>query len=174
MNSQAQAYSDEILDVLYEGLNLEKNTPLIASGGSMGGQSALVFTRYSRHTPTACITNCPVCDMVYHYTERKDLPRTLYSALYPVNQPLDAALRSISPLHLCNEMPDIDYFIFHCEEDQAVNLKNHTLRFLEKMKSFRVTFHSVPDRGHCDLPEEMWALWDSYILSSIEKAHSAL
>lgn len=169
MNPQAVAFSDEILDVLFSFLHLPSETPVVAAGGSMGGQSALVFSRYTRYTPVACVTNCPVCDMPYHFTERPDLPRTLYSALWAMDMSMEEALRTISPLHLAESMPDIDYYIFHCEEDRAVNLEKHSGHFMEKMKHRRLTFHSVPGRGHCDLTNEMQALWEEYIVRSVDK-----
>ena len=58
-----------------------ENIPVVSTGGSMGGQSALVYCAYSKRTPVACVANCPVCDTVFHFTERPDLPRTLYSAV---------------------------------------------------------------------------------------------
>ena len=82
MNRQAIDFTDEIIDVLFEHYCLDEQTPIVASGGSMGGLSAIVYSYYSKRTPIACITNCPVCDLVYHYSERDGLPRTLYSAFY--------------------------------------------------------------------------------------------
>lgn len=81
MNKQAVAYTDEILDVLFETNALAEGTPIVASGMSMGGMSAILYSKHSKRTPVACVANCPVCDMVYHYGERPDLPRTLYTTL---------------------------------------------------------------------------------------------
>jgi len=82
MNRQAIDWTDEVLDVLFDHFNLPEATPIISTGGSMGGQCALVYTRYAKRTPKACFANCPVCDMPFHFTERPDLPRTIYSAYY--------------------------------------------------------------------------------------------
>lgn len=159
MNRQAVAYTDEILDVLFRALALPADMPVISTGKSMGGLSAIVYTAYAKRTPTACITNCPVCDAVYHYTERPDLPRTLYSALFSYEGSLDTALRSISPLHLVKRLPYVRYHIFHCEEDMAVSLQQHSRPFAEAMTQLghHITLETVPDRGHCDLPEEVYA-----------------
>ena len=92
MNKQAVNFTDEIIDVLIEKYNLSENIPIVATGGSMGGQSALVYTVYAKRQPVACVTNCPVCDVVYHYSERKDLPRTLYSSLFNESTTLEEAL----------------------------------------------------------------------------------
>ena len=75
MNMQTVAFVDELLDVLFAKYNLDENTPVVSTGESMGGQSALVYCVYAKRTPVACVANCPVCDTAFHYTERNDLPR---------------------------------------------------------------------------------------------------
>ena len=168
MNRQAVAFTDEVIDALICGLGLSNNVPIVSIGGSMGGQSALVYTRYAKHTPVACVANCPVCDMPYHFTERKDLPRTLYSAFGEYGMTMDEALRSVSPLHLAPEMPDVDYHVFHCDCDRAVNIEKHSMRFIEAMKHRRITFRVVNGRGHCDLDEDAAAEFDRYVYTAID------
>ncbi|MBR4442145.1 MAG: prolyl oligopeptidase family serine peptidase [Clostridia bacterium] len=161
MNGQAVAYTDELLDALRGRYGLGDGLPVVATGGSMGGLCALVYTRYARVTPVACVANCPVCDLPFHYTERPDLPRTLYSAFGPCGaDALDAALRAHSPLHLVSSMPDIRYVIFHCEEDRAVNIHSHSEKFVAAMRAGHdIEYHTVPGRGHCDLDEAAWAMY---------------
>lgn len=157
MNRQAAAYTDEIIDALMEKFGLDAGIPIVSTGGSMGGQSALVYMAYAKRTPAACVVNCPVCDMVFHYTERPDLPRTIYSALYNENGTLQEALEGISPLHLTARLPRVKYHFFHCEMDQAVNKQSHSDKLVEKMREagFDVTYDAVPGRGHCDLTYAM-------------------
>ncbi len=158
MNTQAVCETDEITDAILESIN-EENLPIVSSGGSMGGLACLVYTRYAKRTPVKCVANCPVCDLPYHYTERPDLPRTLYSAFGKYDTAtLTEAMESASPLHLAQkrEMPDIDYCIFHCEEDKAVNKSMHSDRLVSVLGSTRrVKYYTVPGRGHCDLTPEM-------------------
>lgn len=157
MNKQAVGYTDEILDVLFDAYDLPENTPVVSMGRSMGGLASLVYTHYAKRTPVACVANCPVCDAVYHFTEREDLPRTMYSALYYVEGTLEDALKSISPYHLAEHMPRVRYHIFHCDADQSVNMQMHSDRFVEKMRSLshQVTYDVVPERGHCKLTYRM-------------------
>ena len=153
MNDSAVKLTDEIIEVLCDKYKLGENVKIVSSGGSMGGLSALVYTAYAKIPPVACITNCPVCDLPYHYTERDDLPRTLYSAFSTYGGSMDEALRSASPLHLVNKMPDIPYVIYHCTADLAVNIDKHSAVFVEAMRAAdkQVDFIKVEDRGHCDL-----------------------
>ncbi len=165
MNKQAVDYTDEIVAVLKEKYNLDDNIKVVAIGGSMGGLSALVYTRYAKITPCACVVNCPVCDLPYHYTERPDLPRTLYSAFGNYNCSMEEALESASPLHLVDSMPDINYTLFHTEKDLAVNIDMHSVKFVNKMKeSHKIEFKKVPHRGHCDLSPEALVEYKNTIL----------
>ena len=170
-NRQNVAYTDELTDVLFKEYGLPEDLPVVSTGGSMGGLSALVYMVYAKRTPVACVANCPVCDLPYHYTERNDLPRTLYSAFYNYDCSLQEALRSASPLHLVDKMPEKSaYYVFHCEADKAVNKQKHSDIFVQKMKEkHNVSYFAVPDRGHCDLTDEMRKLYNDCIIRSIIK-----
>lgn len=156
MNRQAVAFTDEIVAVLIEKYNLSDNDVKIVSiGSSMGGLSALVYCAYSKITPCACVANCPVCDLPYHFTERPDLPRTLYSAFGEYDGDIESAMRTCSPIHLVDKMPDINYTIYHCDRDKAVNIEKHSKRFVNAMKiNHKINFVVVPLRGHGDLSAE--------------------
>ncbi|MGN1077694.1 MAG: alpha/beta hydrolase family protein [Candidatus Gallimonas sp.] len=171
MNRQTVDYTDELIEVLFKEYKLPPNFPIVSTGGSMGGLSALVYTAYAKRTPVACVANCPVCDLPYHFTERSDLPRTLYSAFGTYSGKMEEALRSASPLHLVDEMPvTSNYYVFHCEEDKAVNKQKHSDRFVEKMQQkHNISYYSVPERGHCALTEEMRTQYNECILKSILK-----
>lgn len=169
MNRRTVAFVDELIDVLFEKFSLPEDTPVISTGLSMGGLSALVYTARAGRTPAACVANCPVCDLPYHYTERPDLPRTLYSAFGDCDaDTLEEAMARSSPLHLADQMPfGTDYTIFHCEEDMAVNKQKHSDRFVARMRpAHRVTYYAVPGRGHCDLSDEMRALYRDCVLNA--------
>lgn len=156
MNAQAVAYTDEIIDVLFERFDLPESTPVVSMGQSMGGLASLVYCRYSKRTPVGCIANCPVCDLVYHFTERPDLPRTIYSAFWNEEGELNDILKRYSPLHLAPEMPRIKYFLFHCDKDRSVNLELHSEKFVSAMREcgHDIEMQIIPDRGHCKLTYE--------------------
>lgn len=169
MNRQSIAFTEELLELLIAHYGLGEHVPIVSSGLSMGGLCSLVFCRYARRTPVACVSNCPVCDFVFHYTERPDLPRTIYSAFFHESGTLDEVLRRYSPLHLVPELPDIPYYIFHCGADAAVNIHVHTEAFVKAMeqRGARITFETVPDRGHCDLTPEAVERYHSYAIRAI-------
>ena len=157
MNKQTVAFTDEIIDVLIKKYQLGSDVRIITIGDSMGGQMALTYVVYAKHTPIACVVNCPVCDTVYHFTERPDLPRTLYSALYNEEGTLESALKTISPLHLVDRMPKISYYIFHCDEDKAVGIEQHSKAFMKAMKErgHNIVLNVEHGRDHCKLTYKM-------------------
>jgi len=169
MNRQTVRYVDEILDVLCEKYHLNRDTvKTVSTGLSMGGLCALIYCAYAKIPPCACVTNCPVCDLPYHFTERPDLPRTLYSAFGEYEGTMEAALQSASPLHLVEKMPKIPYTVFHCEQDKAVNLEKHSGRFVAEMKkAHQITLRTIPLCGHCDLSAEMAAEYNRTILRAL-------
>ena len=169
MNPQAVSFTDEILDVLFDRFDLPESTPIISTGGSMGGLAALVYCKYAKRTPVRCVANCPVCDTVFHFTERSDLPRTLYSAIWNFDGTLEEALKSISPLHLASQMPRIPYRIYHCIDDQRVSKARHSDRFVTEMKRLGhdVVYYKIPGRGHCDLPYLMKKQFGNDVLEAV-------
>lgn len=171
MNRQAVDYVDELLDVLFAKYGLSEDTPIVSTGKSMGGLASLVYMVYAKRTPAACVANCPVCDLPYHYTERPDLPRTLYSAFYHYPGTMEEAMRVTSPLHLVDQMPAAEYHVFHCEQDDKVNKQIHSDRFVEAMRTkHRITYDAVPERGHCDLTEEMQERFGQYVIGAVDRA----
>ena len=167
MNRDAVKLADAVVEALYTHYGLSDDTPLVSTGGSMGGLCALVYSFYAARPVSACAANCPVCDLPYHYTERSDLPRTLLSAFGSYGMPLDDAMRTASPLHLAGKMPDIPYFIVHCEEDRAVSKAMHSDRLVQELSdTHNVTYFSVPGRDHCDLDERARSAYNAFILSA--------
>ncbi len=172
MNKQEIALTDTIMDILFQKYILDESTPIISTGGSMGGLCSLVYCKYAKRTPVACVSNCPVCDLVYHFTERVDLPRTIYSAFWDCEGELDNVLSEYSPYHLAEKMPKIKYTLFHCSKDGAVNIEKHSEKFVNKMKEcgHEVTYHVVPDRDHCDLGEEATEAYYKAIIDYVNTA----
>lgn len=177
MNRQTVDFVDEIIDVLADHFDLANDVPIISTGGSMGGLCSLTYAAYARRTPAAVVSNCPVCDLPYHFTERPDLPRTLYSAFGTYDGTLEEALCSASPLHLAQDgkMPAIPYYIFHCTEDRAVSKSQHSDPFVAAMQhhGHDVTYTAVPDRGHCDLSPDAKVRYDALPISLILQAENA-
>ena len=119
MNREARAYVDELIEGVYQHYQLDDTVPLLISGGSMGGFSSLLYTRYAKRKPKACIVNCPVCDMEYHYHEREDLPRSMLFSFRGYQEPLKMLFEEHSPICQAENLPNIPYLFFSCNRGLA-------------------------------------------------------
>ena len=169
MNPQTVALTDEIVDAVFARYGLASETPVIATGGSMGGFEALLYSIKSRHPVAAVAANCPVCDLPFHYTERPDLPRTMHHAFGSYGD-ISEALAANSPLHQSQFLPDIPYLIIHGDEDTAVGKAAHSDKMVAKMRerSLAVDYREQPGMGHCG-PFD-WALqrrWTEFVLEQL-------
>jgi dipeptidyl aminopeptidase/acylaminoacyl peptidase len=150
MNRSSRASIDDLISSVYKHFKLATDIPLIVTGGSMGGQGALIYTRYSPHRIAACFANYPVCDLEYHFTERPDLPPTMRYAFRDQPADFQSALIEHSPLKQAGSMPDIPYLIIHGDKDLAVNKEKHSDRFIAEMRRLgrRIEYLEVPGMGH--------------------------
>lgn len=150
MNRSARAFVDRLVASLYHHFKLKSDIPLIIAGGSMGGLSALIYTRYSPHRIAACLAMYPVCDLEYHFTERPDLPATIRFAFRDYPGDFSQALVENSPLKQAANMPDIPYRLIHGDKDQAVNKAKHSDRFVAEMRKHnkQVDYLEVPGMTH--------------------------
>lgn len=169
MNVADVKYVDDIIDAIIEKFGLPNEIKIASTGGSMGGLSALVYTKYAKRTPVCCAANSPVCDLVTHYTERPDLPRTIYHAFSTYEGTLDEAMRSASPLHLVDELPNIPYYIVHGTADAAVNKGLHSDIFVAEMKKAGkdIVYDEVDGMRHCKLDFNHQARFYGFILSNL-------
>ena len=158
MNDVAVRIADAVVDAIWDRFQLSDDTPLISTGGSMGGCGALLYSVYGRRTPSACATNGPACDALDLYKSAPDFARTLFNAVAHYDCDLEEALASLSAIRLVDRMPNIPYYIVHTDMDEAIPIERHSgaLVPLMRQRGLDVTFNVVPNRRHCDLPMEDW------------------
>lgn len=150
MNRQARAFVDELVDAVYRHFGLDDSLPLVCTGGSMGGLSALLYARYARRPAAACLALFPVCDLKYHFGERPDLPRSICNSLLGYGDDLEALLAEHSPLAQAEAMPDVPYLFLHGDRDEAVNKAAHSDTMVATLRAMgrRVEYVEVPGMGH--------------------------
>jgi dipeptidyl aminopeptidase/acylaminoacyl peptidase len=151
MNRQARSLVDEIVAAVYATFKLKSSVPLVCIGGSMGGGSSLLYTRYAKSRPVAaCLANVPMCDAEYHFNEREDLPRTFHAAFIGYKGNLKALLKEHSPLAQVQHMPGIPYRIVAGGRDTAVSKKHHSDRMVAAMRKRKldVTYAEIPQMNH--------------------------
>ena len=157
MNPNSVKLCDEIVDLFIKELDLPEDTPVIPTGGSMGGLSSLVYAMESRHMIGCVAVSCPVCDLPFHYYERDDIPHTMRCAYGAYGDDLIATLTEHSPMQNIGKLPHVPYFFAHCTEDDDVHIVHHSDKLVPLMREagHDVTYIRVPDRGHCQLTAEV-------------------
>lgn len=150
MNRQARTLVDEIISATFRLYQLSPEIPIISTGSSMGGCSALLLARYSKHRIAGCLAVYPVCDTVYSFTERPDVPRTMLHAFGEYEGSLEDALLEQSPLAQADKMPDIPYCIIHGDADREVNKAVHSDKLVSRMRAAgrKVDYLEVPGYAH--------------------------
>ena len=150
MNRQARAFVDEVVDSVFAIYRLPAQTPIIATGGSMGGLSSLLHARYARRPIVACHARSPVCDLKFHFNERPDLPMTIRQAFLGYPEDLDTLLAEHSPIHQLDHMPRIPYLIIHGDVDPSVSKSAHSDPMVAAMRErkMNVKYVEVPGMGH--------------------------
>lgn len=158
MNDHAVRLTDRLVDLVLAQYGLPKDLPVCSSGGSMGGQGAYVYARYSRHNIRRVVVNCGVADLAYHYTERPDLPRTITAAFADAPD-FEAELKARSPLALARsgQMPKADYVVFHSAKDNAVSIDRHAKPMVAALQAAgnKVEYHVSEGTGHTQLVPEL-------------------
>ncbi len=164
MNRRTVSFCRLIFKVITEGFSLE-NLPFVVCGASMGGMGAMIFSIEGEKSPVACVTNCPVCDLNYHYIEHDDMPRTIYQACYEEGRDLQESIAFSSPIARIAELPKIKYSLFQCMDDEDVHPYAHSEKLVPKMKSsgYDIDYIKVPNGGHCGLNSEYLNLYYSKI-----------
>lgn len=118
MNIGAVRICDLTVSAIRSRCGLPPSSPLIATGGSMGGLGGLIYTLHTTHRVTACAVTCPALDATAAMSVQAAFPRTFLSAVAAYDMPLSAALASISPAAHISEMPDVPYLIMaDCEDE---------------------------------------------------------
>lgn len=171
MNKGAVMTTDAIVDAVFDRFSLFENTPVVSTGGSMGGLGALMYSCNARRTPAACAASGPCCDVVAAYYAHPDFPRTFYSAVADYDMPFENALKSLSPLYNTERMPFIPYYIVHTGADEVLPYEKHSEPFINKLRSLGhdVTFVYEPGRGHCDITPPVREKFNAFIFEYAEK-----
>ena len=172
MNRGAVRMVDAVVDALREQYGLNEATPWMVMGGSMGGQSALIYAATHRehpaYTPTACIAHCPCVDVLDRYDCAPTVPRSLFRAVADYDMPIEEALQTISPVCRLADMPPIPYHIINDLSDELFPPEQMDA-YVESLRRLghRVTYHRLENCRHGELTESEWDYIRTYLLQHL-------
>ncbi len=155
MNRGAVRYTELVCDALFEKFGLSETTPIAATGGSMGGLGALMWSVNTRHRVTACAAACPCCDALEGFFARPEFGRTFLDAILAYDEPIEDALRSISPLCQIDRMKDIPYYLTADGEDECFPIEGiDAFVASTRARGLSVDYRRMPGLRHGEFTAE--------------------
>lgn len=171
-NDTAIKTIDRLIQLTYEINNISpENTPLVITGASMGGMTALAYTYYSAFNPIACAVDCPVTNLKKIIEMRKDIYRAMVTAFGHYNCTMDEAMASVSPIELAPKMPKIPYYLIAGTNDCEVEYTEHCMKYVPRMRElgFDIEFKLVDGMEHCCMSEANEDIFCNFIIKNIEE-----
>lgn len=167
MNKGAVRVTDLVVNAFMQkyGWASDADFPLVVMGGSMGGQSALIYSIDSAHKVNACVAHCPCYDIYDCFNALDSFPRTFVSAVNAYDMPLEEALKSISPGCRVDELPNIPYLITADEFDELIPV-NGLEKYVEQVKNAgrSVTYMRLAGQPHGGISAEDRGRMDEFVL----------
>lgn len=159
MSKSSREFNEQVIDAAYERLSADESIPLIVSGGSMGGLTALNYLVYGKRSAIGCAVNCAVTDMEKIFSDRPDFRRAILSAHIEEDGELAVVLRKYSPAALCDKLPKIPYYFVYGESDVYFT-ENHMPPLIEIMEKENFSYKLCVKKGmkHCDIESHPDAL----------------
>ena len=170
-NKSAMDLCDRLIDLVYEKHGLSDDVPLVITGESMGGLTALAYNVYSKRRAVACAANCPVADLA-KMNERRDILRGLGAAYASEYDTLEEAIAAVSPVELVDKMPDIPYYVIQGGRDDELNdsVRAGALLIPKMQKrGLDVKYVFVPDMVHCHMPMHDYDAYYEFVKEQVEK-----
>lgn len=174
MSESSQEFNEQVLDAVYQKLQLPDTVPLIVTGGSMGGLTALCYLLYGKRKAVACAANCPVTDMGVFFRDFDHARRAILSAHILDDRPLETVLEKYSPVKFVDKLPHIPYLLLYGEKDTVIT-DRFMPQFVEAMQAagHDVTHFVQKDMVHCDMRshKEAFDAWCSFIVTQADAAN---
>ena len=175
MSESSQEFNEQVLDAVYRKLRISDTIPLIITGGSMGGLTALCYLIYGKRRAAACAVNCPVTDMAKFFDIVPNARRAILSAHILNKKPIRTIMHMYSPIKLVDKLPMIPYLLVYGEKDERIT-ENFMPQFLERMKEkgHNVTYLLQKDMVHCDIDghKDSFDIWCDFIITNGSKWQS--
>ena len=152
-NNSAVTLMNELLAVVEKMFGLTPQTPFVISGGSMGGLTAIIFSRYSIRQPRAIACQCPVVDLQESFQRLRQHRRAIYNAYCTEEGTIEEAIRRRNPIAITKDLLRVPYLIISGGEDHCVPEEKQIDPFEAEMlrHGHEISVLRVPTMGHCEL-----------------------
>lgn len=166
MNRGAVRMCDLICTAAMDKYGLRDGCPLVATGGSMGGMGALIWTADTCHRVTAVAAACPGYDQLAVW-DKLDFPRTYMSSACCYDGSIEEALRHVSPVYRTADFPDLPYYIVGDGEDECFPIDGMDA-FVEKMREAgkNVTYRRLDGLKHGEFTPECRGELTKFVISN--------
>ncbi len=161
--------TDAVVAAIMKKYDLPADTPIVVSGGSMGGLGALIYAAYTAYTLKGVVAACPCTDIFDLFNRHPDFPATIVSAVSSYDMPIEQAMETINPFNQLDRMPALPYFI--CSDgDDSVCSADLCDKYVEALRTsgHTVTYYrqSGLDHGGFDpeVVEKLYAFMMNIIL----------
>lgn len=172
MSENSQIFNEQVLNAVYDRLGVDENVPLIISGGSMGGMTALNYLIRGKRRATACALNCAVTDLNRIFEDKRDFRRAMLSAHIEKDGEPGEIFRTYSPVCFAEQLPQIPYFLVYGEADTYF-AQTQMPPFAELMKKHGLEHTLFLEKGmaHCDLAGhgEVYRQYCDFIIRAVNK-----
>ncbi|MBQ1954439.1 MAG: hypothetical protein II350_01740 [Clostridia bacterium] len=172
MGRESLEFCDQVLDAVWEKLELCKDVPLVSTGSSMGGMTSLMYCVRGKRKPIACAADCPVTDMWDFFCNNPSARRAILSAYILEDGELEAFVKTNSPSNNGAQLPRIPYFLLFGGADGWIT-DTHMPSIVRVMEEYghKFTLRVEDGMNHCamgDFPEAFNS-YVGFILDSFEK-----
>ena len=160
--------TDLVVDAIFRKFDLEPETPMAVSGGSMGGQGCMIYAAESRHRERikAVAAACPCFDLTTCVFSDPIFPRSFLLGAADQDCPIEEGLRNLSPLYRIDDLAAVPYFIACDGADQFFDADGME-SFAEKIaaRGIPVTFRLMPGLTHGAFTTEVRGEFTQFLIN---------
>lgn len=155
MSPTSQMFCEQVIDAVYEKLGIDDSVPLVVTGGSMGGMTALNYLLHGKRKAIACAANCPVLSVKDYFEKSFETRAAILSAHIEKEGDLMEILSDLSPIEFAEKLPKIPYFFVFGKEDPSPAINEHIEELKEKLSKnaidYKVEFREKME--HCNMKD---------------------
>lgn len=153
MSPTSQMFCEQVIDAVYEKLGIDDSVPLVVTGGSMGGMTALNYLLHGKRKAIACAANCPVLSVIGYFKQAKEARAAILSAHIEKDGNLEEILTDLSPAYFVEKLPKIPYFFVFGKNDPSPAINELIGELKEKLDKNAVNYKIEirEEMAHCNM-----------------------